>query len=144
MERETIPCKICGKPTPMLGTKRCNNCWEVERGLGEYLKSQGGQDVIRELMTDVDDWKDGKCDSWNYEAVLDANDATVEKTDEYWWSLDWRHGTMGINMDNEVHARKMASLFIELWLRGFSASFADHIVSGFGMWLDLQEKHLTK
>ncbi len=26
----TIPCKLCGKPTYMLGTKRCDRCWELE------------------------------------------------------------------------------------------------------------------
>jgi NMD protein affecting ribosome stability and mRNA decay len=26
---EMIPCTICGKPTPMLGTKLCNRCWEL-------------------------------------------------------------------------------------------------------------------
>ncbi len=139
-----VPCEVCGTLTPMDGTKRCNNCWEVERRLPEYVKNLGGQDFIHNLMPNVDDWKDGKCDVWDYEAVLKEHDATVEQSDEYWWSLCWRHGTMGFNTDNEVHARKMAALFIELWMRGFAASFADHIVSGFSMWLELQEKHLTK
>lgn len=40
---ETIPCKICEKPTPMLGTKLCNNCWEVERRLDDYLKTPKGR-----------------------------------------------------------------------------------------------------
>jgi hypothetical protein len=26
---ETIPCKICGVATEMMGTKLCDNCWEV-------------------------------------------------------------------------------------------------------------------
>jgi len=26
----TVPCRICGKPTPMLGTKLCDRCWELE------------------------------------------------------------------------------------------------------------------
>lgn len=25
-----IPCKLCGDPTIFSGTKRCNNCWEIE------------------------------------------------------------------------------------------------------------------
>lgn len=29
--REYVPCGLCGKPTPMLGTKRCNPCWELEQ-----------------------------------------------------------------------------------------------------------------
>lgn len=26
----TVPCGICGVPTRMLGTKRCDRCWELE------------------------------------------------------------------------------------------------------------------
>lgn len=26
----TIPCRICGQPTLMLGTKLCDRCWELE------------------------------------------------------------------------------------------------------------------
>lgn len=29
-DRPTVPCAICGTPTPMLGTKRCDPCWELE------------------------------------------------------------------------------------------------------------------
>ena len=28
--RKTIPCKWCGEQTPMLDTKTCNKCWELE------------------------------------------------------------------------------------------------------------------
>ena len=27
---ETCECRICGKQTPMLGTKLCDRCWELE------------------------------------------------------------------------------------------------------------------
>lgn len=27
---EEIPCRLCEKPTPMLGTKLCDRCWELE------------------------------------------------------------------------------------------------------------------
>lgn len=27
---KTVPCKWCGKPTPMLGTRMCDRCWELE------------------------------------------------------------------------------------------------------------------
>lgn len=30
LETETVPCELCGVPTQMLGTKRCNRCWELE------------------------------------------------------------------------------------------------------------------
>ena len=29
-EERTIPCELCGSPTRMLGTKRCDRCWELE------------------------------------------------------------------------------------------------------------------
>lgn len=28
--QKTIPCRICGEQTPMLGTKLCDRCWELE------------------------------------------------------------------------------------------------------------------
>ena len=30
-DRPTVECRICGEPTPMLGTKLCDRCWELER-----------------------------------------------------------------------------------------------------------------
>lgn len=30
MSAATIPCELCGRPTPMLGTKRCDRCYELE------------------------------------------------------------------------------------------------------------------
>lgn len=29
--KKIIPCELCGEPTSMLGTKRCDRCWELER-----------------------------------------------------------------------------------------------------------------
>ncbi len=31
MDRETTPCTQCSTPTPMLGTKLCDPCWEKDR-----------------------------------------------------------------------------------------------------------------
>lgn len=31
MNAPTCPCGLCGKSTRMLGTKRCDACWELER-----------------------------------------------------------------------------------------------------------------
>jgi len=28
--RPTVPCRHCSDPTPMLGTKMCDRCWELE------------------------------------------------------------------------------------------------------------------
>lgn len=30
MRNQTMPCRICGRPTIMLGTKLCHRCWELE------------------------------------------------------------------------------------------------------------------
>jgi hypothetical protein len=27
----TVPCDLCGEPTFMTGTRRCDPCWELER-----------------------------------------------------------------------------------------------------------------
>lgn len=29
-ENDCVPCGLCGTPTPMTGTKRCDSCWEIE------------------------------------------------------------------------------------------------------------------
>lgn len=34
-DSETIPCKICKRPTPMIGTKLCEGCWAMDRNLNE-------------------------------------------------------------------------------------------------------------
>ena len=35
-------CRICGQPTPMLGTQLCDPCWHLDRNIGRatipYLK----------------------------------------------------------------------------------------------------------
>jgi hypothetical protein len=31
---KTVPCKYCEEPTEMLGTKQCDNCWEVATRIG--------------------------------------------------------------------------------------------------------------
>jgi hypothetical protein len=37
----TVPCKTCGKPTAMTGTKLCDGCWEVESRLESYVRNGG-------------------------------------------------------------------------------------------------------
>lgn len=36
MKTNTVPCALCGNPTLMLGTKRCDRCWELERHIKDY------------------------------------------------------------------------------------------------------------
>ncbi|MHC4297999.1 MAG: hypothetical protein ACYS7Y_11910 [Planctomycetota bacterium] len=138
-EEPTIPCEICGTPTPMWGTKRCNGCWEVETRLAAYLKNPKGLDFARKLMPQVNDWVDGKCDAWDYEAVLAEHDITVEQH-VCGWSMGWEHGTIGISAPEENIARQCAALFVELWLRNISASFASKIVDSFGIGVKFQEE----
>ena len=30
MPAETVPCRVCGDPTEMRGTKLCDRCWELK------------------------------------------------------------------------------------------------------------------
>jgi hypothetical protein len=46
-----IPCEICGKWTLYMGTRRCNNCWEVERRLDEYLRTTKGREFVVQKLT---------------------------------------------------------------------------------------------
>ena len=150
-----IPCDVCGEPTSFFGTRRCTNCWEVESRLAKYLQSPSGQMHARSLMPLLDDWQvvDGRSDAWDYEAVLTENKVDVEWCDTFidgegtvttdnehaGWTLSWKPGVMHIGDTTEVIARKAAALFVSLWLRGVSASFADKLMDGFIVFLERQE-----
>jgi hypothetical protein len=43
---ECVPCETCGELTAMTGTKRCDGCWEIERRLRDYLRSDGGREFV--------------------------------------------------------------------------------------------------
>lgn len=47
MISETVPCDTCKEPTTFTGTKRCNNCYEVEGRLSTYLRSARGRSLVR-------------------------------------------------------------------------------------------------
>jgi hypothetical protein len=121
----------------------CHNCWEVEGRLPTYLRSEAGRKFVRDLMPKVDDWTDEGPDSWDYEAVLTKYGVTmcapIEEFTGDTWTLSWHNGCMGIDTLNEKHARRGAALFVELWNRGFSASFADKLIDGYLRFLELQE-----
>jgi len=53
MNPETISCGTCGQPTTHIGTKRCDNCYEVELRLRWYLNRGGEKALIfvRETMS---------------------------------------------------------------------------------------------
>lgn len=101
----------------------------------------------------LDDWKGGKPDAWDYEAVLRDNEVTVEWCDTLidgngnehragefaGWGFYWKHGAIHIGRKTEIIARKTAALFVSLWLRGVSASFCDKIMAGMVWFWQLQE-----
>lgn len=37
-ENETVPCELCATPTPMIGTRRCDRCWELEHRIRHNLE----------------------------------------------------------------------------------------------------------
>lgn len=88
----------------------------------------------------LDDWVNGKPDAWDYEAVLWHNSAKVTWDAEAGWYLDWACGIIGIGHVKETYARKAGALFIELWSRNISASFASKLMEGYLLYLSYQEK----
>lgn len=44
-----VPCGICGTPTTMTGTKRCDRCWELERRI------QANPALARKILENLDD-----------------------------------------------------------------------------------------
>lgn len=53
-EYPTVPCSTCGTPTPQLGTKLCDPCWEVQYRLEDYLKNEGGRRHVFALFKKMD------------------------------------------------------------------------------------------
>lgn len=47
---QAVRCGICGAPTTMTGTKRCNGCWETERHLDEYLRHPAGRANVLRIL----------------------------------------------------------------------------------------------
>lgn len=43
-EPETVPCGVCSEPTPMLGTKRCDRCYELE------LRIRRNPELARQIL----------------------------------------------------------------------------------------------
>ena len=81
----------------------------------------------------LDDWVKGVPDAWDYDAVLADNDVRVVFQSGEGWTLVWPQGVMHIGLyhvDSGL-ARAAAALFVELWLRGVSASFADKLMDAY-------------
>jgi len=47
---KTVPCKICGDDTHMLGTQLCNGCWEVSCRLREFLQNKAGREMAQAII----------------------------------------------------------------------------------------------
>ncbi len=37
-KKDEVKCEICGNNTPYIGTKRCDYCWEMEKGLRNFIR----------------------------------------------------------------------------------------------------------
>ena len=55
---ESVPCELCGRLTRMLGTKRCDGCWELETRIGDdvsmtlkILKRNHNMKIVRVNIT---------------------------------------------------------------------------------------------
>jgi hypothetical protein len=109
------------------------------------------------MLPKIDDWGDVP-DAWDYDQILDDNKVEVVWSDELidghgntspaeefaGWSLTWKHGTMFIGAVTNTIALKAAALFVSLWLRGFSASFADKLMDSYIVFLERQEQTQTQ
>lgn len=45
----TVPCKYCGNPTKMKGTKLCDPCWELVRAIQVVPRSVLEKIIVDEL-----------------------------------------------------------------------------------------------
>lgn len=51
------PCKFCGEPAAMTGTKQCDGCYEVASRLGDFLRHKNGRDLVRQALAGLEDRK---------------------------------------------------------------------------------------
>jgi hypothetical protein len=47
---KSVPCETCGSMTDMLGTRRCDACYEVEKRLPAYLGNIKGRAFARNIL----------------------------------------------------------------------------------------------
>ena len=47
---KTVSCTFCEEPTSYLGTKMCDSCWHVKRGLDKFLSKDSGQEIARQML----------------------------------------------------------------------------------------------
>jgi hypothetical protein len=67
-DRPTVPCELCNTPTPMLGTKRCDRCWELEGRI------HGDPELARRILAKYDASNRPQVPG---DAMKDAHDLTI-------------------------------------------------------------------
>lgn len=45
-----VPCRYCGKPTMMLGTRLCDRCWEI----WSRCLFKPDRDIVRKILEDIE------------------------------------------------------------------------------------------
>lgn len=56
IEQETVPCRFCRIPTPMLGTTLCDGCYEIVSRLDWFIYR--GPEALEFVERAVKDYKD--------------------------------------------------------------------------------------
>ncbi len=84
---EEVPCETCGVPTTFTGTKRCNDCWEVEARIAGYLRRGGlrAKRLIRDLMNvaTADDFRCIDCNGLRDQAYMLRDAVWKEAVPDY-------------------------------------------------------------
>lgn len=54
--KDVVPCMFCERPTPMFGTRLCDNCWEIHTRLVALKldRPQSWRKVVDEILATVD------------------------------------------------------------------------------------------
>lgn len=45
-----VPCKICKRPTPMLGTQLCDGCYEFDCNIDRILQTDSGRHYVAQKI----------------------------------------------------------------------------------------------
>lgn len=56
VEQPTVPCELCDEPTPMLGTRRCDRCWELDKRVRADVDL--AQLIMRSIPVDPEKFKE--------------------------------------------------------------------------------------
>jgi hypothetical protein len=119
-------CGTCGKPLSDMeaGGDRCNNCWQVERGLAAYL--QGGQKALDFAQAAMDER------SRNLRLVHSVRHAEPRDAAEHAATLWLRLVTLWESAEEDELHDKLVTL-MEEW-KGEAAAGAAEMVQGHALW----------